>query len=177
MLVTVTEVTAQAAPAMELPAGAETAAQTTTADSEVAAALQQLDDLNADGELGAAREELNKAIDRFGERPDLLARLARIHEADDQIESAMTAYKRAVTADPDDPAIAAEYCEFLHDLGLLRQALAFIAALPSDVAGHPRVREQSGTIHHVAGWRALAVDAYGRARELAPSARRDRLLC
>jgi Tfp pilus assembly protein PilF len=117
MLVTVTEVTAQATPAMELPARAETAAQATTADAEVAAVLQQVDDLDADGELGAAREGLSRAIDRFGERGDLLVRLARIHADDDQFESAMTAYKRAVTADPPDPAIAAKYCAFLHDLG------------------------------------------------------------
>jgi tetratricopeptide (TPR) repeat protein len=174
MLVTVTEVTAQA---IGLPIGAETVAQATNAEAEIAAVLQHVDDLNADAELGAARDELSKAIDRFGERGDLLVRLAEIHADDDQLESAMTAYKRAVTADPADPAIAAKYCEFVHDLGLLRQALALIAALPSDVADHPRVREQLGTIYHAAGWRALAVDAYGHAHELASSARRDRLLC
>ena len=172
-----TEVTAQAVPARELPAGLGKAVQVTAADAEVAAELQRLDDLNADGESGAARKELSKAIDRFGERGDLLVRLAEINAADYQLESAMTAYKRAVTADPADPAVAAKYCEFLHNLGLLRQVLAFIAALPSDIADHPRVREQLGTIYHAAGWRALAVDAYGSARELAPSARRDRLLC
>lgn len=177
MLVTVTEVTAQAAPAVELSAGAETAAQAATAEPDFAAVLDQVDVLDAGGELGAAREELSKAIDRFGERGDLLVRLARIHAYDDHLESAMTAYKRAVAADPADPAIAAEYCEFLHNLGLQRQAVAFIAALPSDVADRPPVREQLGTIYHAAGWRALAVDAYGPARELAPSARRDRLLC
>jgi Tfp pilus assembly protein PilF len=177
MLVTVTQVTAQAASAMELPAGPEAAAQATAAEAEIAAVLQQLDDLNANGEFGAAREQLSKAFDRFGERGDLLVRLADIHRDDDQLQAAMTAYKRAVTADPADSAIAAKYCNFLNDLGLQRQALALIAALPSDIAGHPRVREQLGTIYHEAGWRALAVDAYGRACELTPSARRDRLLC
>lgn len=176
-LVTVTEVAAQAPPTMEPSVGAETAAQAAAPEPDFAAVLQQFDDLDAVDEPGAAREELNKAIDRFGERADLLVRLARIHAYDDHLESAMTAYKRAVTTDPADPAIAAEYCKFLHNLGLQRQALAFVAALPSDVSDRPQVREQLAAIYHAMGWRALAVDAYGPAHGLPPSVRRDRLLC
>jgi Tfp pilus assembly protein PilF len=184
MLVTVTEVTAQA---MELPTGAETAAQAANAEAEIAAVLRQVEDLNADGEPGAAQEELSKAIDRFGERGDLLVRLAEIYVDDDQLEAAMNAYRRAVTTDPADPAIAAKYCKFLHALGLQRQAMALIASLPPDVANHPKVRGQLGSIYHAAGWRALAVDAYGHTDrlessaghtdKLESSARRDRLLC
>src|ERR1035441_10992178 len=91
MLVTVTQVTAQAASAMELPAGPEAAAQATAAEAEIAAVLQQLDDLNANGEFGAAREQLSKAFDRFGERGDLLVRLAGIPRDDDQRPAAINA--------------------------------------------------------------------------------------
>jgi hypothetical protein len=179
---TVTEMTAGSPLPIAKPTGEEKPVVNASTDEnasteEIVAALQQLDDLTENRELGAAREELGKAIGRFGDRADLQVRLARIEEADERLEPAMSAYTRAVKTDPAAPEIAAEYCGFLHRLGLYRQVLDFIAGFPVDVSGHPQIREALGAIYDEAGWRAFAVDAYGPRRDLTPPARRRRLVC
>jgi tetratricopeptide (TPR) repeat protein len=174
--VTVTEMTADSAP----PAAGPTAEETRIAEAateEFVAVLQQLDDLIENRELDKARAELGKAVDRFGERADLQVQLARIEEADNRLELAMSVYARALMADPTDPGIAAEYCGFLQRLGLYRQDLDFIGSLPHDILGNPQIREALGAVYADAGWSAFAVDAYGPRRDLTPSARRRRLAC
>jgi hypothetical protein len=173
MLLPVTEVTALASPAQAPPAGDPPANEA----EDLASVLQQLDDLTKDRAFGTARAELDKAFNRFGEQAKLLARLAKMEFAEDLLEQAMATYRRAVTADPADPEVAADYCGFLHDLRMQRMALDFIAGLPPDVADSPPVREALGAIHRWLIWRALAVDAYGDPHVLSREARRDRLRC
>ena len=173
MLLPMTEVTALA-PAVQ----ARSAAGASASEGEdLASVLQQLDALIEDRAFGAARAELDKAFKHFGERAQLLARLATVEYGDDLLEQAMATCRRAVKADPADPVVAADYCALLHALGMQRMAMDFIEGLSAELSGSPQIREALGTIYEWARWRSLAVDAYGSRHGLSRDARRDRMRC
>jgi tetratricopeptide (TPR) repeat protein len=173
MLLLMTEVTALAPPVQAGSAGDAPANEV----KDLASVLQQLDDLTEDRAFGVARAELDKAFKHFGEQAKLLARLAAVEFRDDLLEQAMATYRRAVKADPADPEVAADYCAFLHALGMQRTAMDFINGLSPDMSDSPRIREALGAIYRWAGWRSLAVDAYGDRRGLSRDARRNRMRC
>src|ERR1700735_3902407 len=90
---------------------------------DLASVLRQAADLIEERAFGAARAELDTAFSSFGERAKLLARLAAVSWAEDELEQAMTTYRLAVGADPSDPDVAADYCGFLHAHRMQRIAI------------------------------------------------------
>ena len=141
---------------------------------DLASVLQRVDGLVEDRSFGAARAELDLAFGSFGEQAKLLTRLAVVYWEGYELDQAMTTYRRAVGADPNDPEVAADFCRFLHAQGMQRMAMDFVTGLPADVTANSRVREALGLIYLWGGWAALAVDAYGDSRGLSRVARSRR---
>jgi hypothetical protein len=166
-----TEVTAPAFATM--PGSGENPPAVDTGDLK--SVLRQVGDLIEDRAHGPARAALDAALQRFGDEAKLLARLAAVTAMEDELSQAMTIYRRALTTDPHDPEVAADYCKFLHSLYMERMAMDFVAGLPPEVAASPYVREALGDIYRWEGWSALAFEAYGDPRGLSKPARRSRL--
>ena len=146
-------------------------------DPGVESALLRVDALVEAGEHVRARQALASALEEFGQHAALLLHLARLEFDNDQYERADACFRRAIALDPVDPAVASQYARFLAKMGMERQAVGILAELSGEAGHHPRIRAVLGMTYQGAGWRALAVDAYGDPAGLVREARRGRRWC
>ena len=167
MLDAVNEVTA---------AGAEVISQS-AGESDIASVLEQVDALVAVGESDRAREALMGALARFGPRVELLLRQARMEVDSDHYQRADACFQQATGLDPANPAVVGDYADFLVGFGMERQAIRILTSFLKEAGADPRVRTALGLTYQGAGWRALAVDAYGNPNDLESDAKRARRWC
>jgi Tfp pilus assembly protein PilF len=120
MLNTVGEVSGEGAAVVPLRSG-ESSAEVTLKRVRELADVKQFDE---------AREQLTQALEREGERTDLLLPLAEIERESGHHDQAMSSYERAVVLDPADPVTISSYIRFLSDSGIRRKALEILAQTP-----------------------------------------------
>lgn len=139
--------------------------------------LKQVRELADAHQFGKAREMLARALANWGDRADLLLRLAEVEKDSGHFEQAMSYFGRAVALDPADPVLVSAYADFLAGSGMPRQALEVLSQIPDAMAKNPRMRAVAGSIHLGARWYGLACDAYGDPRDLPPESRGARRRC
>jgi len=135
-------------------------------DSDIQSALDHVSVMIARNQLATAQGDLEEALGTFGQRADLLERLADVLILRGNRETAVTRLELAAATSPGDASILSGYANLLSRIGLHRRAIDFIESLPETVRHAPSVRAALGDIYAEGSWHALAVDAYGDSASL-----------
>jgi hypothetical protein len=135
-------------------------------DSDIQSVLDHVSVMITRNQLAMAQRDLEEALDTFGQRADLLERLADVLILRGNREAAVTRLELAAATSPGDASILSGYADLLSRIGLQRRAIDFIESLRKTVRHAPSVRAALGDIYADGSWHALAVDAYGEAASL-----------
>lgn len=134
------------------------AAETSDALRTAIASAKTLAD---EGRYLEAIVRLNGQLMEHGSRADLLSAVADIEEDADRVEAAFAHMAKAVSLDPDNPQLIADWALMQLRAGLFREALATLADAPSEQANQPVLRSARAQVYRWAKLYALAADACG----------------
>jgi hypothetical protein len=139
---------------------------------EVARVRAWADRLQSWGRTAAARRALRDGLDRLGDMPELMIRLAVLERDSGDAAQAVEILRKVLGERPGDVAASTCLARMLLEEGRTEESAAIIEVLPRQVGGD--VGELAGEIFRALGRHVLAVEAFGESASLSPRGRRLR---
>jgi len=124
------------------------------------------------GKSAAARQALQDALDRLGDAPDLVIRLAMLDFADHHLDRAIELLGKVLVERPGHLNASRRLAGVLLAAGRAEEAGGVIAALP--LQARAELTELAGEVLRVLGRHGEAVEAFGKPASLSRRARRLR---
>src|SRR5215470_10785719 len=139
---------------------------------EIARVCAWVDRLEDDGKVTTARQALQEALDRLGNAPELVIRLAMLDFHDHHAAEAVELLGKLLVEQPGHLESSQRLAWILLSEGKAEKAAAVIDALPPQAWAD--LAELRGEIMHALGRHAEAVEAFGRPASLSRRGRRLR---